>query len=148
MATTEPPCGENGTTYATGGSISSLVGGIVEDAQQLFKQQLALLKHDIRTDVRQVKEATISLAAGGAIAALGILHLSVGIVLLLNWLVPALPLWAWFLIAGGLVTLIGGILAYAGIRRFAELNPLPENSVHALRENMRWTTRPTSSANR
>jgi len=135
-----PPAGET--------SVTSLVTGIVNDAQELLKQQVALLKHDIRSDIRQAKEALTSLAVGGATAALGAILLSFMLVHLLYWLVPAVPLWGWFGIVGAAVTIIGAILIYAGVRRMTELNPLPENTVEAMRENLRWTTRPSTSGSR
>jgi len=129
-------------------SLTGLVTGIVNDAQELIKQQVALLKHDIRSDIRQAKEGFTSLAIGGGIAALGAVLLSFMLVHLFYWLVPAVPLWGWFAIVGGLITVIGVILIYAGVRRISELNPLPENTVEAMRENLRWTTKPSASASR
>jgi hypothetical protein len=129
-------------------SVTSLVTGIVSDAQELLKQQVALLKHDIRSDIRQAKEALISLAVGGAIAALGAVLLSFMLVHLLYWLVPAVPLWGWFGIVGATVTITGVILVYTGVRRFTESNPLQENTLEAMRENLQWTTRPSTSGSR
>jgi hypothetical protein len=129
-------------------SVTSLVAGIVSDAQELLKQQVALLKHDIRSDIRHAKEALISLAVGGVIAALGVVLLSFMLVYLLFWLVPAIPLWGCFGIVGAAVTIIGAILIYTGVRRFTESNPLQENTLEAMRENLQWTTRPSTSGSR
>jgi hypothetical protein len=129
-------------------SMSSLVGGIVNDAQDLIKQQMALLKHDIRADIRQAKEGLTSLAIGGAVTGLGIVHLSLMLVYLLNWLAPSLPLWACFGSIGGIVTVAGAALAYAGVQRLSAMNPLPEQSVEAFKENVQWTTKPNNSVSR
>lgn len=129
-------------------SVTSLVAGIVSDAQELLKQQFALLKHDIRADIRQAREATISVAIGGAIAALGPVLLCFMLVHFLHWLVPAVPLWGWFGIVGAAVTVLGVILIYAGVRRFTESNPLQENTLEAMRENLQWTTKPSTSGSR
>jgi hypothetical protein len=140
MATNVPPSSE--------ASVTSLVSGIIHDAEELIKQQVALLKHDIRTEIRQTKEAFTSLVLGGAIIGFGAILLSFMLVYLFYWLVPAVPLWVWFLVVGVVVTAVGGVLVYAGIRQVAELHPLPENTVEALGENLRWTTRPTTSDSR
>jgi hypothetical protein len=134
---------DGGTT-----SLSALVAGIVTDAQELFKQQAALLKHDVRQDIREAKEGLTAAAVGGAIAALGAVLLAFMLVHLLFWLVPAVPLWGWFGIIGGAVAVVGVILIYAGVRRFTEMQPLPETTVEALRENLRWTTKPSTSTSR
>jgi len=47
--------------------IGSLVGGIITDAQDLIKQQLALFRTEIRTELRQAKTAAISLGIGVAV---------------------------------------------------------------------------------
>ena len=68
MATNVPPSSE--------ASVTSLVSGIIHDAEELIKQQAALLKHDIRAEIRQTKEALTSLALGGAIMGLGMFLLT------------------------------------------------------------------------
>jgi hypothetical protein len=129
-------------------TLTALVSGIVSDAQELLKQQVALLKHDIRADLRQTREALTSLVSGGVIAAVGAIVLSFMLVYLLYWLVPAIPLWGCFALVGLVVTAVGVILIHAGARQFAELGPPPENAAQAMRENLRWTTSPTKSASR
>ncbi|OAI50618.1 hypothetical protein AYO44_17625 [Planctomycetaceae bacterium SCGC AG-212-F19] len=148
MATNVPSGFAPAVVPADETSLTTLVSGIVTDAQELLKQQVALLKHDIRSEIRQTKEAVTALAVGGAIAALGAILLAFMVVHLLFWLVPAVPLWGWFAIVGAAVTVAGVILIYAGVRRFSEFHPLPENTVAALRENLRWTTRPSTSGSR
>ena len=62
MATNVPPsrstCEADLSAAPNGGttSLTALVAGIVNDAQELLKQQVALLKHDVRQDIRQAKE--------------------------------------------------------------------------------------------
>jgi len=154
MATNAPPirstCEAPLSAAPDGGttSLTALVAGIVNDAQELIKQQVALLKHDVRQDIRQAKEALASVAIGGAIAALGAVLLAFMLVHLLFWLVPAVPLWGWFGIVGGAVAVLGVILIYTGVRRFTEMQPLPDTTVEALRENLRWTARPSTSTSR
>lgn len=128
--------------------MTALVSGIIHDAEELIKQQVTLLKHDVRTEIRQTKEAVTSLALGAAILGLGAVLLSFTLVYLLSWLVPTVPLWVWFLVFGLVEAAVGGVLVYAGVRQVSELRAVPDNSVQALRENLRWTTRPTTSDSR
>ena len=39
---------------------------------------------------------------------------------------------------GGGVVLLGGVVAYVAIARFKTFNPLPDESVQALKENVQW----------
>src|SRR5947207_13723011 len=72
-------------------SVTSLVSGIVNDAQTLMQQQLALFREEIRTDLRKTKEAVTALAAGAGVAALAVGPLVFMYVALLH----ELALWSW-----------------------------------------------------
>jgi hypothetical protein len=122
-------------------SMSGLVTGIVNDAQELIKQQLALARHEIKEDFRKTKEAALSLALGGTIALLGGILLCGMLVYLLDAL-TVLPLWACYGIVGGLLAVVGGVLVYLGKKKLDSFNPLPEESAQALKENVQWITKP------
>jgi len=123
-------------------SFTGLVTGIINDAQDLLKQQLALFRQEVTDDVRKTKEAVISLALGGAVLIVGGLLWCLMLVHLLQWAIPALPLWCCYGIIGLLFTGAGGVLLYTGKRRFESFNPLPDQSVGALKENVRWIMNP------
>ena len=53
-----------------------------------------------------------------------------------------LPLWASFLIVGGAFAVLSAVLIGVGIQRFRSFNPLPDQSVEAFKENVRWMTNP------
>ena len=122
--------------------LSHLVTGIINDVQELLKQQLNLFRQEIKDDARKTKEAVISLSAGIGVLVLGVILLSLMLVFLLHWAFDVLPLWLCFGIIGGLMLLGGGALLYAGKRKLASFNPLPDQSVGALRENVRWIMNP------
>jgi uncharacterized membrane protein YbhN (UPF0104 family) len=131
MSNDIPTTGEAGVT--------TLVRGIVDDAQELFRQQIALFKSEFRENMRKAKEASLSLAIGVCVAFFGVMLLLFAIVHLLSWALE-LPLWASFAIVGGLVLLIGLTLMYAGKKRFESFHALPEESAQALVENVQWIT--------
>jgi hypothetical protein len=121
--------------------VTQLVTGIVHDAQELIQQQLALFKHEVREDFRKTKEATLSLVIGGGIAAVGGILLCVMLAHLLNWAFPNhIALWGGYAIVGGALALIGGGLLLAGQRKFASFNPLPDETLEAMQENVKWIT--------
>lgn len=124
-----------------GPSFSGLVSGIVDDAQELIKQQLTLFRHEIQTDIRKTKEGALSLGLGLGVASLGTILLTFMLVHLLNWSVPQLPLWACFGIVGGVFIVGGGLLCYGGKKIFDSFSPLPNESVQALKENLQWITK-------
>jgi hypothetical protein len=123
--------------------LTNLVTGIINDVQELLRQQLNLFRQEVKDDVRKTKEAVISLSAGVGILVLSVILLSFMLVYLLNWAFPdALPLWLCYGIIGGLLLLGGGALLYAGKRKLTSFNPLPDQSVGALRENVQWIMNP------
>lgn len=120
--------------------LAGLVGGILNDAQELFKQQIALVRHEVKEDFRKSKEAAVPLGIGLWLAGVGSVLL--GITLALVLAETGLPLWASFAIVGTVVSLAGAGLFYAGKQKFQSFNPLPDQSAKALEENLEWITKP------
>src|SRR5438093_3550298 len=88
-------------------SVTRLMGGIFDDAEELIRQQLALLRLELKQDVRKVIDAGASIVAGIACALAGVILFCFGLVHLLAWLFPDLPLWACYAIVGGLFLAAG-----------------------------------------
>ena len=123
-------------------SVTTLVTGIIADAQHLIQQQLAMFRQEIRDDLRKSRDAALALGAGIGITLIGSALLLITLPLLLHWAAPELPLWACFAIVGGVLTALGGVLVYAGVKKFESFNPLSEKSIEAFKENLKWTTSP------
>jgi hypothetical protein len=130
-------------------SVSSLVSGIVSDFQDLLKQQLQLSRREIEEDLRKSTEAASIFGLGVGICFLGGLTLCLMLAHLLHWLTapygtdPAsFPLWACFAVVGGVLSLIGWEVTYAGRRKFQTINPLNNPATQALKENVQWLTTP------
>ena len=122
-----------------GVSVTSLLRGIVSDAQDLIQQQLALFRAEIKDDFRKTVGILIVIVSGAFMVAVGAALLCFMLVYLLHSVAPdTLPLSACFGIVGGGVVLVGGIVAYAAVARFKTFNPLPDESVQALKENVQW----------
>jgi uncharacterized membrane protein len=121
--------------------ISTLVAGIVADGQELLRQQLALFKCEVREDLRKLKRGAIFLAIGLGMALPAAVLLCVMFVHLLNWLVPAIPLWGCYGTVGGIFA--GGAAAFLalGARLMAALTPV-DQSLNGLKENVQWLAHP------
>lgn len=122
-------------------AMSTLVRGIIEDAQDLLKQQMDLFKTEVREDFRKSKEVAVSVGIGAAVAYAGVLFLGFMFVHLLNWAF-ALPLWGCYAWVGGVMAAAGvGLLAYARARS-QTFNPLPDETAQAIKETVEWKTKP------
>lgn len=123
-------------------SMTSLVSGIVNDAQELMKQQFQLLKVEVQEDVRKTSEAAMSLAIGLTVALVGAIVLCHAAAWGLNYAFPSVHLWVWYAVVGGVVAGIGAILTLQAIAKFRSFNPLPDQTTKALEENLEWKTKP------
>jgi uncharacterized membrane protein YqjE len=122
-------------------SVTTLASGIVQDLQDLVKHQFELFKHEIRDEVRQVKVASLALAAAGCVALVGLLLLGITLSLGLSAIAPTLPLWASFAIVTVAFLLCGGGLCALGLVTLNRVNPIDNDSTQAFKENVQWITK-------
>jgi amino acid transporter len=121
-------------------SATRLVSGIMTDAQQLIKQQLALLRHEVKDDLRKTKQASRSLIGGMLISLVGGILLALMLVHLLSWSALELPLWVCYGIVGVPIAALGGAVFLTGMQKFKSLNSLFDQSAQALTETFQWKT--------
>jgi hypothetical protein len=124
-----------------GQSVTGLVSGILSDAQELMKQQVALVRAELKADFRRTVQAATLLAVGGLAAVPSVFLVCNMFVYLLHEL-AGLSVWASYGIVGGAFVVVSGVLIGVGIQRFRSFNPLPDQSVEAFKENVRWMTNP------
>src|SRR6516162_3077690 len=89
-------------------SMAALVQGIVNDAQTLIRQELTLARTEIQKDWKDLKQAG---------AALGLV----------------LPVWASFLIVGGVLALVGGVLLFRGVHKLNTVELGPEKTIETIK---------------
>jgi uncharacterized membrane protein YqjE len=124
-----------------GQTVTGLVSGIVADAQELIKQQVALVRAEIKADFQRTVRALIMLGVG-ALAAVPAVFLVCNMFVFMLHELAGLSVWASYGIVGGVFVVLSAILIGIGIQRFRSFNPLPEQSVEAFKENVRWMTNP------
>jgi hypothetical protein len=133
----------------SGPSLSSLVGGIINDAQQLIRQEVTLARREIQDELTKAKSAAVSFGTGVALAVVGVLLLGHMLVYLLHWLatrqypdgtvmVEYLPLWGCYAIVGGLSVAVAGGLLYAAKSQAKKIDLVPRQTVETMKENVQW----------
>jgi hypothetical protein len=118
--------------------ISTLLGEIVDDGQDLVRQQIELLRSEIKEELRQLRSATVMLCIGGAVAALGAVFLCV---MLAEWIAAAttIPLWGAYGIVGGGLGLIGLGMLLGGRKTASDVHLAPPPlTARAFKENVEW----------
>ena len=134
---TTPPAAD-GPTQPT---LTTLVSGILDDAQRLFKQQFDMVKAEVRDDLRKARQMVVFLGVGAALSALGGVLLIVALVHTVQYLTGWHLAGCWGLV-GGLCVLAGGVALAVGARLLSKNNPLPDKSFNALQENVSWIANP------
>src|SRR5262249_36924077 len=125
-------------------SMAALVGGIINDAQQLIRQEVTLARRELQQQWDKTKTAVTSLAAGGAVAFLGGILLCFMLVHLIHWLSmkggpgaadpSTIPLWACYGLVGLLFAIGGGALIYPGAAKASQVQIPPPQTVESLKE--------------
>jgi len=121
--------------------VSSLLSGIVQDAKQLFTEQLRLFQVEMKNDLQRTIWALLPLAMGAVIALPGVLLLLFAAAHFVNWMVPDMPTWGGFAIVGGVVLVLGIGLIFWGKAKLSTINPMPDVALQGLKENLQWKTK-------
>lgn len=116
-------------------SMSTLVRGALDDVRDLFREEIALARAEIRQEVAKAKRAGIGFggaAAAGTVAGLFILAaIALGISEGLR-----LPYWVGFGIVGVALAIVSGVFFAAARRATTEMRGLPRTT-EMVKENFR-----------
>src|SRR5919205_4590390 len=116
-------------------SMAQLLSGIVGDAQELVRKEIALARQEIREEIGNAKDAGVKLAIAGAVLAIGglllVLTLAQGLADLLDW-----PTWAGYGVVGLVLAIVGYFLLSSAQKQIKEISPVPEKTVETIKENV------------
>lgn len=121
----------------SGPSLTSLVSGIIDDAQRLIRQEFTLAKTEVKEELNKAKSAAASFGAAAVVAVLAVILLSFMVVYLLNWL-TGLELWGCYGIVGAVYLFVALILFYTGKNKAEQIHVVPRQTVETMRENVQW----------
>lgn len=113
--------------------LSELVANLTEDTSRLFRQEVALVRAEMKQEAGVAARGAAMMAVAGAFAAVALILASFAIAEgLQRWLDIDL---AWcYLIVGVLWVIVAGALYSVGRRTLREVNPKPERTVDSLRD--------------
>jgi amino acid permease len=122
-------------------SLTGLVTGIVNDAQELLQQQLALFRSEIKQDLSRSKEMASSFVVGGVLGlvAAGLLTF------MLVYLVEYFTKWhlaGCFALVGGITAAVAGFFIWRAVSKLERFKPL-DQTTEAIQENLEWKTNET-----
>lgn len=117
-------------------ALGPLFSQLARDSSDLIRQEIALAKAEVRQSVRQTISGAARVGIAAVLAGVGGLVLTAFLVLLLGDLLD--NYWVAALIVGVLFTIIGAILALAGIRRLQEVQVAPQETIETLKDDRDW----------
>lgn len=134
----ESPARVNGVPEAPAGTVTNLVGGILDDAKQLAQQQLSLFKTEVREDFHNTIRASQFGGAGIVFTTVGAMSLLTALVYLLHEQFQLSMSAAWAIL-GTICMALGVGLALACNRLIHGFNLLPDKTLGSIKETLTWT---------
>jgi len=132
---------------STDQSATSLVSGIVDDIQELVKQQLRLTRREIEAELRQAQQGAVMMASAAALLFIAAIVLCFAVAHLIHWATapagtdPAsFPLWACYAAVGVVIAALGATLGCIARKMFKSISPLQNPATEALKDNVEWAT--------
>jgi uncharacterized membrane protein YqjE len=121
--------------HETDASIGGLVRGALDDVRELFREEVALARAEIRHELSKVSGAAVQFGVAGVAllfaATCLVVAVALGISALFDW-----PAWAGFGVVALLLAIVGAAMAAAGRRAVRAVQPLPR-TIHTIKENFR-----------
>jgi hypothetical protein len=105
-------------------SMSTLLRNALDDVRELFREEVALARAELRSEVSKAASAASGFgAAAAALACAGLFlltALALGIATLMEW-----PAWTGFAIVGVVLAITGAIMFMSSRRTLGEIRGLP-----------------------
>ena len=117
--------------------VTPLLQGILSDTQTLLRQEVALVRSEVRQDLKAASQVAAGAAVSAVVATLAGLLLCLALAQYISWSFPEIPLWGSYLSVGlGLGVAAAAILANA--RREASQLEVAPLTINSLKENAKW----------
>jgi uncharacterized membrane protein YqjE len=125
-------------------SLTGILGKIVDDVRELFREEVSLARAEIRQEVSAFSTVAMQFAvgavAGGFALSFLLLGIAQGLAMLVGW-----PAWAGYLVMAALLG-AGAFLAIQSARRRARTVPaVPPRTVATIKETKEWIQHRMSS---
>jgi len=120
--------------------MTGLVSGILEDVERLAEQQFALLRQEVKEEMKKAVAAGAMFVIGAVFAALAGIALMTALSLGLYAAFPTLPMWGAFGIVGLGFAIVSAALFLIGKSRAADVHAVPPLSLQASKENLQCLT--------
>lgn len=116
-------------------SLGQLFGELTQNMGELFRKEVELAKVETKEEVTKAGKAGGMLGAAGVVGYLALILLSFALAWLLDEVMPT-PLA--FFIVGLVWAIVAGVLYVEGRKRLKQVQPVPQQTVETLKEDVEW----------
>lgn len=120
--------------------LGELFKQLARDSGDLLRQEIRLAKMEVADAATTIVSDLVQVAIAVAVAGVGALTLVVAMILGIGALLDG-AYWAGALITGGLLVLVGGLMALRALKELSETRLKPEAAAETLREDREWVKR-------
>ena len=120
-------------------SLGEIVSEITNDFSTLMRQELDLMKAELKEEASKAAAGVGMLGGAGFAGSFLLLFASVALMAALDAVMPLG--WA-ALVVAALWGIVGAVLAARGRARLTAVNPKPEQTLNALKEDAQWAKHP------
>jgi uncharacterized membrane protein YqjE len=121
--------------HDTDTSIGGLMRSAMDDVRELFREEVALARAELRHELTKASGAAMQFGIAGAAllfaATCFVIALALGISAVFEW-----PAWAGFSVVAVLLAAVGALAFSSGRRAVRTVQPLPR-TLHSIKENFR-----------
>jgi uncharacterized membrane protein YqjE len=126
-------------------SLTATLGKIVDDVRELFREEVALARAEVRQEISGFTSIAIWFGAGAVAAAFALSFLLLGIAqafaVLVGW-----PVWAGYVAMAVVLGIAALIAIQSGRRRARTVSAVPQQTVESLKETKEWIQHRMTSA--
>ncbi|HJQ23127.1 MAG TPA: phage holin family protein [Blastocatellia bacterium] len=116
-------------------SFGELLGELANNSAALVRDEIELAKQEMSEKVTRLRSGAVTVAAGGLLAFVALLALTAAAVAgLAHVMDTALAA----LVVGGVLALVGGGIAMAGLKQFKQTDLKPQQTIETLEEDKEW----------
>jgi hypothetical protein len=116
-------------------SLGELFGELSQEFSQLVRQEVNLAKAEVTQKATEAGKDVGFMAAGGAVAYIGVMAVVAGIIIALG---HAIPLWLSAIIVGLVVAGAGYLFVQRGMSALKKANMVPQQTIESVKEDASW----------
>ena len=130
-ASSSPSAG-NGHSTGQERSTGALLRDLMHEVPGLFTKELALARAEMRENMEQTRRAAMEVSTGGVVLTGGYIVLLMAAVYGLS---EVMEPWLAALLVGGVATIVGYMMAKAGMRQFKSRELKPDRAINAMHKD-------------